>query len=44
MISASGGIETVEWQDVENKPELYNKTEIDTKLVGKANATHTHTK
>lgn len=33
---------SVAWQDVENKPELYNKTEIDTKLVGKANATHNH--
>ena len=25
----SGGIETVDWQDIENKPELYNKSEID---------------
>ena len=32
VISASGGIETVDWQDVENKPELYNKTEINSML------------
>ena len=32
VISASGGIETVDWQDIENKPELYNKTEIDTMM------------
>lgn len=31
-ISASGGIETVDWQDIENKPELYNKAEIDLML------------
>ncbi|MCK9470294.1 MAG: hypothetical protein M0Q88_00885 [Bacilli bacterium] len=33
VISASGGIGgTVDWQDIENKPALYNKTEIDLML------------
>ena len=33
VISASGDIGgTVDWQDVENKPELYNKAEIDLML------------
>ena len=36
-ISASGGLETVAWQDVENKPELYKKTEIDT-MIGNIDA------
>ncbi len=28
----NGDIETVDWQDIENKPELYNKNEIDLML------------
>ena len=36
-VDPSGGIETVAWQDVENKPALYNKNEIDT-MIGNIDA------
>lgn len=31
-VDPSGDIETVDWQDIENKPQLYSKSEIDTMI------------